>query len=101
MISNKTQETGALDINWLQFFFAFGYSKNKEAILQENNCQIYNQKKKHYCEQILKYEKWKKPICQTNLEKKYANLCRRMQDYKKKMPIYEKKQDKFIKKIYK
>lgn len=89
MISNKTQETGALDINWLQFFFAFGYSKNKEAILQENNCQI------------LKYEKWKKPICQTNLEKKYANLCRRMQDYKKKMPIYEKKQDKFIKKIYK
>lgn len=33
--------------------------------------------------------------------KKNANLCRRMQDYKKKMPIYEKKQDKFIKKIYK
>lgn len=28
--------------------------------------------------------------------KKYANLCRRMQDYKKKMPIYEKKEDKFI-----
>lgn len=45
LISNKTQETGALDINWLQFFFAFGYSKNKEAILQENNCQIYNNKK--------------------------------------------------------
>lgn len=34
-------------------------------------------------------------------KKKYANLCRRMQDYKKKIPIYEKKQDKFIKKIYK
>lgn len=89
-----------MDINWLQFFFAFGYSKNKEAILQENNCQIYNQKKTLLWANF-KIWKMKKANLPDKSGKKYANLCRRMQDYKKKMPIYEKKQDKFIKKIYK